>query len=271
MGSHLSIRPEGDGADVRKLFADQPVGRARFASGVVIHLVAFLLLLVVARLIPQQAYETILPERLREDIVWMTQPGPGGGGGGNQNPEPPKPAEMKEPVAVPAVAPPEPTPVPVVPVIEPPTIVPTEILATALENAIGAIAPPSVSPGGGGAGDGAGPGRGDGLGPGSDRGVGGDVYQPGNGVEAPVPIRQVRPLYTSEAVLAKVQGTVGLNCVVFPDGSVDACDVAQQIRPPFGLHEEAIKAARQWRFRPGTRLGEPVPVRVRIELTFSLR
>lgn len=270
-GPQLTIRPAGEGADIRTLFADRRIGRTRLIAGGAIHGIAVGLLLAIAWLIPPKAYETVLPERLREDIVWLAQPGAGGGGGGNPTPEPPRPAEMKEPVAVPAVAPPEPTPVPVVPVMEPPALLPIETLTATLENAIGAIAPPSVNRGGGGAGDGAGPGKGDGLGPGSDRGAGGDAYEPGNGVELPVPIRRVRPLYTSDAVLARVQGTVGLDCVVLADGTVGACNVAQQIRPPFGLHEEAIKAAHQWRFRPGTRLGEPVPVRVRIELTFSLR
>jgi protein TonB len=229
-----------------------------------------LLLLLGARLVPEKAYET-LTERLPPDIVWIAQPGPGGGGGGNPNPEPPKPAETVEPIAVPAVKPPDPTPVPVVPLVEPPTMLPTETLTATLENAIGAMAPPSVSPGGRGAGDGAGPGKGDGVGPGSDRGAGGDVYRPGNGVESPTLIRQVRPAYTPDAVLARVQGTVGLDCVVQPDGTVGPCEIAQPIRPAYGLDAEAIKAARQWRFRPGTRLGEPVPVLVRIELIFSLR
>jgi outer membrane biosynthesis protein TonB len=39
----------------------------------------------------------------------------------------------------------------------------------------------------------------------------------------------------------------------------------------FGLDLEAIKAARQWRFRPGTRLGSPVPVLITIQLDFALR
>ena len=39
----------------------------------------------------------------------------------------------------------------------------------------------------------------------------------------------------------------------------------------FGLDNEAVKAARQWRFKPGTRLGQPVPVLVTIELSFALR
>ena len=35
--------------------------------------------------------------------------------------------------------------------------------------------------------------------------------------------------------------------------------------------QEAIKAARQWRFAPGTRMGQAVPVQITIELTFTLR
>jgi TonB family protein len=37
------------------------------------------------------------------------------------------------------------------------------------------------------------------------------------------------------------------------------------------LDEEAIKAARAWRFEPGLRDGSRVPVRVTIELKFTLK
>ena len=39
----------------------------------------------------------------------------------------------------------------------------------------------------------------------------------------------------------------------------------------FGLDEAAIRAARQWRFLPGTRLGEPVAVRATLEFEFTLQ
>jgi protein TonB len=81
----------------------------------------------------------------------------------------------------------------------------------------------------------------------------------------------VKPAYTSDAMRAKVQGTVLLQCVVRPDGSVSDIQVLRSLDSIFGLDQEAIKAARQWRFRPGMRLGEPVPVLVTIELTFTLR
>ena len=70
---------------------------------------------------------------------------------------------------------------------------------------------------------------------------------------------------------AKVQGTVLLECIVLPNGSVGNIQVKRSLDRNFGLDQEAMKAARQWRFVPGTRLGEPVPVLISIELTFSLR
>ena len=87
----------------------------------------------------------------------------------------------------------------------------------------------------------------------------------------PVVLREVKPQYTSDAMRAKVQGSVLLECVVKPDGTVGEVKVARSLDSVFGLDLEAMKAARQWRFRPGTRLGEPVAVQVVIELTFTLR
>jgi len=59
--------------------------------------------------------------------------------------------------------------------------------------------------------------------------------------------------------------------IVRPDGSVGDVQILRSLDGVFGLDQEAIKAAKQWRFAPGTRLGEPVPVLVTIELTFTLR
>ena len=97
------------------------------------------------------------------------------------------------------------------------------------------------------------------------------MYQPGNGVTLPRVVREVKPAYTSEAMRAKVQGTVLLQCVVRPDGSVSDVQIVRSLDPVFGLDEEARKAARDWRFSPGTRMGQPVPVQITIELTFTLR
>jgi len=96
------------------------------------------------------------------------------------------------------------------------------------------------------------------------------AYRPGNGVSLPRVLQQAKPHYTSEAMRAGVQGTVLLECVVSTDGTVSNARVLHSLDSTLGLDDEAIKAAKQWRFAPGTRNGEPVPVLVSIELTFTL-
>jgi TonB family protein len=275
---HMTIRPEGEGADIRVLFEDQPTSTTRVLSGTVVHAIAISALLVIGYFLPEKVYETILPDRLPDDIVWLSDPGPGGGGGGgNKSPEPPKQAELKgvEKITVPAEKPPEvtPEPVPETPVIEPQLIIPAQTMAAAPTISPGAISASTTTDDsrGSGTGSGAGPGTGSGLGPGSGGGDGGGVYRPGNGVVLPIVLQDKKPAYTAEAMRAKVQGTVLLEAVVLPDGSVGTVEIVRSLDSTFGLDQEAVKAAKQWRFRPGTRFGEPVAVLVTIELTFTLR
>jgi len=95
------------------------------------------------------------------------------------------------------------------------------------------------------------------------------VYKPGDGVSAPVVVKEVKPQYTAEAMRAGVQGVVTLECVVQPDGTIGEVRVSRSLNP--GLDQEAIKAVRQWRFKPGHKDGKAVPVRVSLELAFTLR
>jgi len=67
-----------------------------------------------------------------------------------------------------------------------------------------------------------------------------------------------------------VTGPLG-GYLVEPDGAVTNIQVLRSLDPTFGLDQEAVKAAKQWRFRPGMRLGQAVPVVITIELTFTLR
>jgi protein TonB len=141
----------------------------------------------------------------------------------------------------------------------------TELDATSLGRGAG--------PGGvGGEGAGSGPHRGKGAGDGGPDGTGG-VFEPGSGVTTPQLIFEVKPGYTVDAMRAKLQGVVELEALVLPDGSVDPrrIRITRSLDRALGLDEQAIAAVRQWRFRPGTLKGRPVPVRVLIELTFTLR
>jgi TonB family protein len=109
-----------------------------------------------------------------------------------------------------------------------------------------------------------------GFGPGGGPGPGGLGDGPG-GVDPPVVIKQVKPAYTTAALQARLQGVVLMEAVVLPDGSVGDVRILRSLDRQMGLDDEAIKAVKQWRFRPGTRLGRPVPFLVNIELTFTLR
>jgi TonB family protein len=97
------------------------------------------------------------------------------------------------------------------------------------------------------------------------------VYDPGNGVSLPVVIKEVRPVYTPEAMAAKLQGTVAMECVVRQDGTVNDITITRSLDATYGLDDQAVKALEEWRFKPGQKAGEPVAVRVDIEMTFTLK
>jgi TonB family protein len=134
--------------------------------------------------------------------------------------------------------------------------------------------PFSLGPGSGGGvgegtGTGIGSGRGAGYGPGSGGGFGGGAYRPGNGVSAPTILSQVRPNYTSDAMLRRTQGTVVLEVVVGRDGIPSAIRVVKSL-DEHGLDDEAIRAVQLWRFVPG-RIGDtPVDVLVKVVLEFRI-
>jgi TonB family protein len=119
-----------------------------------------------------------------------------------------------------------------------------------------------------GTGTGIGSGTGPGIGPGSGGGFGGGVYRPGGGVVGPVLLREVKPVYTPEALRLKIQGAVLLEAIVGTDGIPVAVRVTRSLER--GLDEAAVAAAREWRFVPG-RIGETaVEVLVTIQMDFRI-
>lgn len=99
------------------------------------------------------------------------------------------------------------------------------------------------------------------------------VYEskPGNGIVLPTVVREVKPKYTAAAMQAKIQGSVWLSIVVGANGDVTDATVTKSLDAEFGLDDEALAASRQWKFKPGTKDGRPVAVRVTLELTFTLK
>jgi protein TonB len=97
------------------------------------------------------------------------------------------------------------------------------------------------------------------------------VNYPGNGVTLPVVVSEVKPDYTPEPKAAGIKGTVGLGTVVLADGTVGDVTVAQSLDTVHGLDQQAVKAMKQWRFKPGLKDGKPVAVLVAVEMTFTLK
>ena len=283
---HLSLHVEGLHAPELTFSFEERKSGIGVGSAVGAHLLFFALALWVYLYAPKPDVSGPIANHVPSGIVWIASPGPGGGGGGggNQMPEPPKKAEVpaKDKLSVPVVKK-DVTPQPKLEEPKDPAFnIPAKTLGDAqqmtpgmLESAMAAsmISTGTGSEGGAGTGKGSGigPGKGSGLGPGEGGGTGGGVYRPGNGVELPQVIVQKKPQYTAEAMRAKVQGVVWVDAVVLADGTVGDVNITKSLDSTFGLDQEAIKTAKQWRFRPGTRLGEPVPVYITIELTFTLR
>ena len=245
-------------------------------------------------LAPVREYEVV--ESIAENytgIVWIPEDGlgGGGGGGGNESLETPQVAEVEGtdeadldiPIEErPELIEPEPEPEEIEEIVTQAVSISALTAASSVETRTGVLeglrAASTDSQGigtdngaGTGEGGGIGPGVGDGLGAGEGGGTGGGVFRPGNGVDPPRVLREIRPEYTSEAMRARIQGTVWLDVIVLPDGTVGDVTVSKSLDTVFGLDSQAVAAARQWLFAPGIRLGEPVAVLVTLELFFNLR
>ena len=214
------------------------------------------------------------------DLVWLERPGDTGLGGNGGHQQTGRPQSAQRPgtarLTMPARTPPSVgsdtarTPplqeisVPVLPtaagLVEIPGVVTTSAI---LDH--GTSQGPGAGPGAGNTGRG--PGLGDGDRGGVQDGRGGN----GSGLRPPELLVQVRPQYTSAAMMARIEGVVGMEAVVMADGSVGEVRIVRSLDRNLGLDEQAVKAVKLWRFRPATRLGAAIPMFVSIEMTFSLR
>ena len=259
------------------MFGRQPARTAwSLLASATLDVAVVTLFLLLAR-VPHKPAAALAMDASTDQLVWLGEQGPdgGGGGGGNNMPRPPS-----RPVGV-RPGPVEKLPSPSADLNSVPLAAPAPTLAAALQDLPGLRTQPgpldlSLGPGddgraGAGKGGGSGPGDGVGLGRGSGGNTGGNVYQPGNGVTPPVPLVQPRPNYTTEALRARLQGSTRIRCVVQPSGVCTDIEIVRSLDTVFGLDQEAIKAVQKWRFKPGARFGQPVPVQITIDVEFTLR
>lgn len=119
-----------------------------------------------------------------------------------------------------------------------------------------------------GSGGGIGSGKGNGYGPGEGGGYGGGLYHVGGGVSAPQLVYSVDPEFSDEARRAKYQGVCVVSLIVDAQGNPQRVAVVRHLG--MGLDEKAVEAVKQYKFKPATLQGKPVPVEVNIEVNFRI-
>jgi protein TonB len=80
-------------------------------------------------------------------------------------------------------------------------------------------------------------------------------------------INKVMPEYPRMARLTRVQGAVELHAVISREGAIEGLRV---MSGPVQLRDAAVKAVRQWRYRPYLLNGRPVEVETQITVKFVL-
>lgn len=218
------------------------------------------------------------------------KPANGVSGGGNRNPIPPNFGKLPPPSLIPA-------PIPTTPPVNPPALPVAGIdIDPALWKDVEARVygdpesksqTPSNGPGEDGGigtgkgldvGSGFGAGGGPGCGPPrkiAGRDVGGCTGHGRSGVLGASQVDQrarlifkPEPQYTEEARRNQTTGTVMLRVVFSSSGEVDQIQAVRTL--PFGLTERAIAAARQIKFVPAMKSGQPVSVQMQLEYNFNL-
>jgi|SRR5271157_3076176 len=88
-------------------------------------------------------------------------------------------------------------------------------------------------------------------------------------LSAPVATMKVDPAYPPDVLRDKIEGKVTLYAVIRADGTVDDIKVLDSLDSR--LDETAARALAHWRFRPGTRNGEPVALEAVVEVPFRMK
>ena len=89
------------------------------------------------------------------------------------------------------------------------------------------------------------------------------------GLVLPKVVRQVLPKYTSDAMQRKLQGIVNIEAVVGIDGTVTHTRVVTSLDRG-GLDQQALQAARLWRFTPCRLHDTPIPCIIKMDLEFRI-
>jgi protein TonB len=105
-------------------------------------------------------------------------------------------------------------------------------------------------------------------GPIAGEGSGDEPLIPGGAVSYPVLVHRVEPDYPRAAIATRSEGVVILEAIITASGGVEEVSVLKSANPL--LDEAAVRAVRQWTYRPATLNGRAVRVRLTVTVTFSI-
>jgi TonB family protein len=91
------------------------------------------------------------------------------------------------------------------------------------------------------------------------------------GLVLPKVVKSQTAYYTAAAMHERIRGGAAIDLTVGVDGKVRDVLLVTSLDPEHGLDEAALTAAGRYVFTPATLNGQPVPVRVRIDMHFTLK
>ena len=95
----------------------------------------------------------------------------------------------------------------------------------------------------------------------------GNAAQEITGLVFPRVIKEVKPQYPAELKEQKIEGHVWLECVVNVGGEPTEIAVTKSLHET--LDRAAIDALEQWRFKPATKYGKPIAMKITVEVRFK--
>ena len=91
------------------------------------------------------------------------------------------------------------------------------------------------------------------------------------GLVLPKVVKSQTAYYTAAAMHERIRGGAAIDLTVGVDGKVRDVLLVTSLDPEHGLDEAALTAAGRYVFTPAMLNGQPVPVRVRIDMHFTLK
>lgn len=94
------------------------------------------------------------------------------------------------------------------------------------------------------------------------------VFGVGHGVQPPKLLQRFDPEFSEPARAVRYQGTMTLGLILDKEGVPQKLQILSPLG--CGLDLKAIQAVSAWRFQPATKDGEPVAVKIAVEVNFHL-